>query len=66
MEVGNRYITTDTISSKLVYFVKDNVSSGGIVALQRDRGPLGARGLKRDFGDKGPAGSRGITGKRGI
>ena len=46
LEVGDRYLTTDIISSKLVYFVKDDGSSGDIVALQGDRGPSGARGLK--------------------
>ena len=66
MEVGNRYIRTDTISSKLVYFGKSNGSSGDIVALQGDRGPSGARDLKRNSGDKRPAGSRGPTGKRGV
>ena len=45
MEVGNRYLTTDVINSKLVYFVKGDGSSGDIVALQGDRGPSGARGL---------------------
>ena len=34
MEVGDRYLTTDTISSKLVYFVKGDGSSGDIVAFQ--------------------------------
>ena len=55
MEVGDRYLTTHTISSKLVYFAKGEGSSG--VALQ---GVRGARGLK------GPTGSRGPTGKRGA
>ena len=54
MEVGDRYLTTDIINSKLVYFVKGDGSSGDIVALQGDRGPSGARGLKGDSGDKGP------------
>ena len=63
MEVGDRYLTTDIINSKLVYFVKGDGSSG--VALQGNRGPSGARGLKGDSGDKGPDGSRGSTGKRG-
>ena len=39
MEVGDRDLITDTVSSKLVYFVKGDGSSG--VALQ---GPSGARG----------------------
>ena len=65
MEVGARDLTTDIINSKLVYyFVKGDGSSG--VALRGDRGPSGARGLKRDSGDKGPVGSRGPTEKRGV
>ena len=64
MEVGDRDFTTDKINSKLVYFVKGDGSSG--VALQGDRGPSGARGLKGNSGDKGPVGSRGPTGKRGV
>ena len=42
MEVGDQYLTTDIISSS------------DIVALQGDRGPSRARGLKGDSGDKGP------------
>ena len=49
MEIGNRQIATDKISSKPVYFVKGNVGSG--VALQGDRGPSGTRGLKGDSGE---------------
>ena len=67
MVVTNRYIATDTESSKLVYFVKGDDGGGGdIVALQGDRGPSGARGLQGDSGDRGPAGSRSPTGKRGA
>ena len=44
MEVGDRSLTEDTISSKLVYVVNGDRDSG--VALQGDRGPSGARGLK--------------------
>ena len=58
MEVGDRYLTTDILNSKLV---KGDGRSGDIVALQGDRGPSGARGLKGDSGDKGPAGSLGPT-----
>ena len=50
MEVGDRSLTEDTISSKLIYFVKGDGGSG--VALQGDRGPSAARGLKGDSGDK--------------
>ena len=39
MEISNRQIATDEISSKLVYFVEGDGGSG--VALQGDRGPLG-------------------------
>ena len=35
MEVGDRYLTTDIINSKLVYFVKGDGSNGDVVALQR-------------------------------
>ena len=42
------------------------VGGGDIVALQRDRGPAGARGLNGDSDDRGHAGSRGPTGKRGV
>ena len=49
MEIGNREIETDKISSKLVYFVEGNDGSG--VALQGDRGPSGVNGLKGDSGD---------------
>ena len=69
MVVDDRHLGTDSINSKLVYFVKGDRSSGSggdIVALQGDRGPSGARDLKGDFGDRGPAGSRGPTGKRGV
>ena len=66
MEVGDRHLETDTINSKLVYFVKDDGGGGDIVALQGDRGPAGARGLNGDSGDRGPAGSRGPTGMRGA
>ena len=37
VEVGNWYLVTDTISSKLIYFVNGDGGSG--VALQGDRGP---------------------------
>ena len=65
MEVRDRHLATDAISSKLVYFVKGD-GGGDIVALQGDRGPSEAMGLKGDSGDRGPAGSRGPTGKRGV
>ena len=39
MEVGVWYLETDTISSKLIYFVKGDGGSG--VALQGYRGPSG-------------------------
>ena len=64
MEVSNRQIATDTISSKLVYFVKGDGGSG--VALQGDRGPSGTTGMKGDSGYKGPVGSQGPTGKRPL
>ena len=54
MEVSSRQITTDTISSKLVYFVKGGAISGDTVAW------------KGDSGDREPTGSRGPTGKRGA
>ena len=66
MEVGDRHLETDTIDSKLVYFVKDDGGGGDIVTLQGDRGPAGARGLNGDSGNRGPAVSRGPTGKRGA
>ena len=66
MEVGDRRLARDTVNSELVYFVKDDGSSGDIVALQGDRGPSGARGLKKDSDDRGSAVSRGPTGKRGV
>ena len=58
MEVGDWHLETDTISSKLVYFVKG--------ALQGDRRPSGARGLNGDSGDKGPVRSRGTAEKRVV
>ena len=39
MQVTSRYIATDKLSSKLVYFVEADDGSG--VALQGDRGPSG-------------------------
>ena len=67
MMVANWYIATDTISSKLIYFVKGGDGGGGdIVALHGDRGPSGEKGLKGDSGDRGSAGSRGTAGKRGV
>ena len=68
MMVTNRYIATDTISSKLIYFVKCDVGGGGgvMVALYGDRGPSEAKGLKGDSSDRGPAGSRCPTGKCGA
>ena len=64
MEIGNRQIATDTISSRLIYFAKGD----GGVALQGDRGPSGSRGWKGDSGDKdplerGPEGPPGTIGK---
>ena len=44
MEVSDWHLETDTISSQLAYFVKGDGGSG--VALQGDRGPSEARGLK--------------------
>ena len=64
MEVGDRSLTEETINSKLVDFLKGDGCSG--VALQRDRGPSRARGLKGDSGDKGAVGSRGPARKRGV
>ena len=64
MEVGDWHLETDTISSKVVYFVEGDGGSG--VAWQGDREPSGARGLKGDSGDKGPVGSRGPAGKRDV
>ena len=64
MEVVDRSLTEDTVSSKLIYLVKGDGGSG--VALQGYRGPSGARCLKGDSGDEGPVGSRGPTGKRGA
>ena len=64
MEVGDRNFATDTINSKLVYFVKGDGDSGS--ALQGDGGPSGARSLKADSGDKGPIGSQGPSGKHGV
>ena len=52
MEVGDRRLATDTVSSKLVYF--DGNSGGDTVALEGDRGPSGATGLKGDSGGRGP------------
>ena len=46
MAVGEWYIETDKISSKLVYCVA--VDDGSGVALQGDRGPSGIKGLKGD------------------
>ena len=59
MEVGNREIEPDEISSKLVYFVEGDDGSG--VALQGDRGPSGVKGLKGYSGDQGPAGKCGAV-----
>ena len=64
MKVTTRQIATDTISSKLIYFVKGDDDGGMGFALHGDRGPSGAEGLKGDSGDRGPTGSRGPTGKR--
>ena len=64
VEIGDRSLTENTISSKLIYFVKGDGVSG--VALQGDIGPSGARGLKGDSGDIGPIESRGSTAKRGV
>ena len=54
MQVTNRKIATDTISSKMIYFVE--VDDGSGVALQGDRGPSRVRGLKGDCGGQGPSG----------
>ena len=50
MKVGDRHLATDGI---LIYFVKCG-GGGDIVAMQGDRGPSGARGLKGDSGDRRP------------
>ena len=55
MEIGGCQIETDTISSKLIYFVNGDGGSG--VTLKGDRGPSGSRGLKGDSGDQGSVGS---------
>ena len=55
MNVGEWFIETDKISSKLVYFVEGDDGSG--VALQGDGGPYGGKGLKGDSGDQRPIGS---------
>ena len=47
MEVGDRSLTEDTISSKLVYFVKSD--GGGGVALEGDIETSGARDWKSRF-----------------
>ena len=62
MDVTDRHIETDTISSKLIYFVKGDGGSG--VALQGDRGPSRTRGLKGDSGGQESVGSQGPAGKR--
>ena len=41
---GGGQVETDKINSKLIYFVMGHGGSG--VALQGERGPSGARGLK--------------------
>ena len=64
MEVGNREIESDKISSKLVYCVEGDDGSG--VALQGDRGRSGVKGLRGDSGDQGSVGSQGPVGKRGA
>ena len=51
MEVSEWHLETDTISSKLIYFVKGDGNSGAV--LQGDRGPSGTRGLKGGSDDKG-------------
>ena len=67
MEIGGRYLQTDTISSKLVYFVKGtNCDGGNVVALHGDKGQPGPRGSKGDPGDRGSVGSRGVAGTRGA
>ena len=61
MKVGEWFIETEKLSSKLIYFVEGYDGSG--VALQGDRGPSGVKGLKGDSGDQGPSGSQGPAGK---
>ena len=63
MEASDWHLETDTISSKMIYFVKGDGGSG--VALQGDRGPSGARGVKGDSGDKGSVGDTGGIGQQG-
>ena len=58
MEVGNRYLTMDTIRRKLVYFMKDHGSSGDIVALQGDRRPS----RSKRFESQCPTGKCGVEG----
>ena len=64
MDVTGRHIATDTLASKLVYFVEADDGSG--VALQGDLGPSGVRSLKDDSGDQGPIGRQCPAGKRGA
>ena len=66
MQVTARQIATDTISSKLIYFVKGDDGGGVGFALHGDRGLPGAKGLKGDSGDRGPVRSRCPNGKRGA
>ena len=51
MIVTDRQIATDTISSKLIYFVKGYDDGGAGFSLHGDRGNSGARCLKGDSGD---------------
>ena len=64
MQVTNRKIATDKISSILIYFVEADDGSG--VAPQEDREPTGVRGLKGDSGGQGPSGRQGPAGQRGA
>ena len=66
MKVTTRQIATDTISSKLIYFVKGDDGGGMCFAWHGESGPVGAKGLKGDSGDRGPTGSRGPTGMPGA
>ena len=62
VEVGDWHLETDTISSKLVYFVKGNIGPRGVHGA---KGLRGVAGIQGPLGVQGPVGSTGEQGERG-
>ena len=62
MEIGDWYLETDTIGSKLIYFVKGSTCPRG---MKGAKGLRGVAGIQGPLGVQGPVGITGVQGERG-